>query len=388
MKLKISILGSTGSIGRSALSIVDKERKNISVNILSANRNYALIKKQIIKYKPKYFVISDIIIFNKVKKTFKNKKTKVINNFNSFRSKDKSDICISAIPGIAGLQPTLSLIKMSKKILVANKESIICGWSLIKKELAKYKTKIIPIDSEHFSIFQLLKSHKLDEIKKIYITASGGPFLHLKYKQLKNIKPKDALKHPKWKMGKKISIDSATLMNKILEIIEAQKLFLIPNKKLEIIIHPNSLVHAIIELKNGLSKFLYHQTSMIIPLANAIFDGNLNIEKFYKIKNNRDNMKNNLKFQKVDNKIFPIIKIKNRANEYTSTSIIINAANEILVDQFLQKKIPFSSISKIIMTILNDRNYRKYAIKRPKNIKEIYKIDEWTRRCVLKLTEA
>ena len=171
--------------------------------------------------------------------------------------------------------------------------------------------------------------------------------------------------------GKKISIDSATLMNKILEIIEAQKLFLIPNNKLEIIIHPNSLVHAIIELKNGLSKFLYHQTSMIIPLANAIFEENLNIEKFYKIKNNKDNMTNDLKFQKVNNTIFPIIKIKNRANEYTSTSIIINAANEILVDRFLQKKkIPFLSISKIIMNILNDRNYRKYAIK---NLKIFFK---------------
>ena len=383
MRLKISILGSTGSIGRSALSIVDKERKNISINILSANRNYDLIKKQIIKYKPKYFVISDTIIFNKVKKNFKNKKTKVINNFNSFRLKDKSDICISAIPGIAGLQPTLSLIKISKKLLVANKESVICGWSLIKKELVKYKTKIIPIDSEHFSIFQLLKNHKLDEIKKIYITASGGPFLYLKSKQLKNIKPKDALKHPKWKMGKKISIDSATLMNKILEIIEAQKLFLIPNNKLEIIIHPNSLVHAIIEFKNGLSKFLYHQTSMIIPLANAIFEGNLNIEKFYKIKNNRNNMINDLKFQKVNNKIFPIIKIKNRANEYTSTSIIINAANEILVDQFLQKKIPFLSISKIIMNILNDRNYIKYAIKKPKNIFQIKQIDTWARKLTI-----
>ena len=383
MTLKISILGSTGSIGRSALSIVDKKRKNISVNILSANKNYDLIKKQIIKYKPKYFIISDIKIFNKIKKTFKNKNTKVINNFNSFGTKNKSDICISAIPGIAGLQPTLSLIKISKKILVANKESIICGWSLIKKESMKYKTKIIPIDSEHFSIFQLLKNHKLDEIKKIYITASGGPFLHLKSKQLKNIKPKDALKHPKWKMGKKISIDSATLMNKILEIIEAQKLFLIPNEKLEIIIHPNSLVHAIIELKNGLSKFLYHHTSMIIPLANAIFDGKLNIDKFYKIKKGKDNMINDLKFQKVNNKIFPIIRIKNRANEYASTSIIINAANEILVDQFLQKKIPFLSISKIIMNILNDRNYRKYAIKKPKNIFQIKQIDTWARKLTI-----
>ena len=184
-------------------------------------------------------------------------------------------------------------------------------------------------------------------------------------------------------MVKKISIDSATLMNKILEIIEAQKLFLIPNNKLEIIIHPNSLVHAIIELKNGLSKFLYHQTSMIIPLANAIFEENLNIEKFYKIKNNKNNMINDLKFQKVNNNIFPIIKIKNRANEYSSTSIIINAANEILVDQFLQKKIPFLSISKIIMNILNDRNYRKYAIKKPKNIFQIKQIDTWARKLTI-----
>ena len=183
--------------------------------------------------------------------------------------------------------------------------------------------------------------------------------------------------------GKKISIDSATLMNKILEIIEAQKLFLIPNNKLEIIIHPNSLVHAIIELKNGLSKFIYHQTSMIIPLANAIFETNLRIKDFYTISNNKQKGIQNLTFRKVEKKVFPIVRIKDRANEHASTSIIINAANEILVDQFLQKKIPFLSISKIIMNILNDRNYRKYAIKKPKNIFQIKQIDTWARKLTI-----
>ena len=162
-----------------------------------------------------------------------------------------------------------------------------------------------------------------------------GPFFNYKAKDLKKIKAKDALKHPKWKMGKKISIDSSTLMNKILEIIEAQKLFNIPNKMVEIILHPNSLVHAMIQFKNGLTKLIYHETSMIIPLANAIFDGKLNIDEFYKKINHQEF--ENLIFSKVNSKIFPVIKLKNRLNEYPSTSIIINATNEILVDQFLKK---------------------------------------------------
>ena len=186
-------------------------------------------------------------------------------------------------------------------------------------------------------------------------------------------------------MGKKISVDSATLMNKILELIEAQKLFEIPNNKLEILIHPNSLVHAIVKLNNGLYEFLYHDTSMIIPLANAIFDGNLHINEFIKkpIRNKKIPIEN-LTFDKVNKKIFPVIQLKNKINEYPSTPIIINAANEILVDHFLQKKIPFLSISKTILKILNDRNYKKYAIRKPKNIHEITSIDKWTRENIKK----
>ncbi len=387
MRMNISILGSTGSIGQNTLRIIDKKRKKLNIYLLSANKNYNLINKQIIKYNPKYFVITDHHIYKRIKKLFKNRRTKIINNFdflNKLKNKVKSDVTVSAIPGIAGLEPTLKIIKITKKLLLANKESVICGWDLIKKTSIKYKTKITPVDSEHFSIFQLLKNHKLSEIEKIYITASGGPFLNYKIKQFRKIKPKDALNHPKWKMGKKISVDSSTLVNKILELIEAQKLFNLTNKKIDIIIHPNSLVHAIVQFKNGLSKFIYHQTSMIIPIANAIFDGNLDIRDFIKSDKTKNNLIPSLLFKKVNNKIFPIIKIKDRANEHASTSIIINAANEILVDQFLQKKIPFLTISKIIMNILNDRNYRKYAIKKPKNISQIKNIDTWARTLTMR----
>ena len=383
MKKTISILGSTGSIGLTSLKILDKKKNYFKPLIFVANKNLNLINKQIRLYRPKYFIITDKRIYQKIKLKFKNKKTIVLNNLDQIYLKKKSDITISSIPGINGLPFTFSMIKLSKKILIANKEAIICGWNLIKKESEKYQTKIIPIDSEHYSISKLIEHHSLNEIKKIYITASGGPFLNYNLSKLKKIKPKEALRHPKWKMGKKISIDSSTLMNKILELIEAQKIFNIPNNKIDMLIHPNSLVHAIIELKNGLSKFIYHETSMIIPIANAIFDGELNIDDFYE----RSQLKNfnDLRFRRVPKNIFKIVKIKNRVTEYPSTPIIINAANETLVSQFLAKKITFLSISKTIIKLLNDLNYKKYAIKKPKNIKEIIKIDQWTREHTKKL---
>jgi len=379
----ISILGSTGSIGLSSLKIIDKKKKYFNINIFSANKNYKLICMQIKKYKPKIFIITDPIIFEKVKIKFKRKNIKILNKFNQL--KKKSDITISAIPGIAGLLPTVLMIKLSRKMLIANKESIICGWNIIKSNAIKYKTKIVPVDSEHFSISKLLENYKLHEIKKIYLTASGGPFFNFKKSQLKNVKPKDALKHPRWKMGKKITIDSSSLMNKMLEYIEAQKLFNLSKKKLDIIIHPESLVHAIVKLKNGLSIFIYHETSMIVPLTNAIFDGQFNIEDFYKNTKIKSKDIDDLTFFKPDKNIFPIIKIKDKVNEFPSTSIIINASNEILVDHFLKKKIPFMGISKIIMIILNDDNYKNYAIKKPVKINQIYEIDLWAKNLTLKI---
>ena len=383
MKKKISILGATGSIGISALSVIDKKKTFFNIILLSSNKNFKVICKQINKYKPKYYLINDFKTYKKVKKKYKNSKIKILNSLGLNKKKIKSDITISAIPGIAGLIPTIDVINKTKKILIANKESIICGWNLIKEKAKKNKTDIVPVDSEHYSIRELIKNNKIENIEKIYLTASGGPFLNLKISKFKNIRPKDALTHPKWKMGKKITIDSSTLMNKLFELIEAHKLFNIPLSKIDILIHPNSLVHAIVKFKNGLTKILYHDTSMIIPLANAIFDGNLSIKEYFNKKNDSNSFPD-LIFKKPNKKIFPIIKVIKRINEFPSTPIILNSANEVLVDHFLQKNIPFLSISKIIMAIMNDRNYKKYAIKRPININQIKLIDHWAREITLK----
>ena len=381
MKKKITILGSTGSIGLTSLEIIKKDKKNFETYILSANKNYNLICKQIKEYSPKIFIVNDKKTYLKILLKFKNKKIKIFNNF-KFKKKNKSDITISAIPGIAGLRPTIEMIRQSRKMLIANKESIICGWELIKKEAKKNKTKIIPVDSEHYSIFKLIENVPKNLISKIYLTASGGPFLDFTIKNLKKVKPKNALKHPKWNMGKKITIDSSTLMNKIFELVEAQKLFDFPQNKFDIIIHPNSLVHAILELKNGIKKFIYHDTSMKIPIANAIYDGQINIKKIYKKKSKFKF--ENLYFKEVDKKIFPAITLKDKVNKYPSAPIILNAANEVLVEQFLKEKIGFLDINKFIMAILKDKNYKKYAIKKPNNINQINLIDIWARSSTLK----
>ena len=377
MKKKISILGSTGSVGLSTLSIIDKDKKNFQPFIFTANKNYKLICNQIKKYKPKIFLVTNFDTYLKVFKKFKKSKTKIINNINKINLKTKSDITVTAIPGIVGLEPTLKMVTGSKKVLIANKESIICGWDLILYKAKKNKTELIPVDSEHYSILKLLENKKKNIIKKIYLTASGGPFLNYTPRRLKKIKPSQALKHPKWKMGKKISIDSSTLMNKIFELIEAQKLFNLSSDEIDIIIHPNSLVHAILELKNGLKQFIYHETSMKIPLANAIYDGDIDISKIFSIKE-KVNFED-LIFKKVDKKIFPAIILKKKLNQYPSAPIIVNAANEILVDQFLKGKIAFLDIIRIILAILKDNNYKKYAIKKTKNLNQINLIDLWAR---------
>ena len=386
MLKKISILGSTGSIGLTTLSIIDKKKKKFKVKFLSADKNYKSICKQIIKYKPEIYLINNLNIYFRVKKKFKKKKIRIINKIEQIEKKFNCDITVSAIPGLDGLKPTLHMIKLSRNVLIANKESVICGWDLIKKTANKNNTKIIPVDSEHFSIFELIKNHKLNEIEKVFITASGGPFLNYSINKLKKVTPKQALKHPKWKMGKKVTIDSSTLMNKILELIEAQKLFNIPLKKLDILIHPDSLVHAVVKFKNGLTKLIFHETTMLIPLANAILEKNFDINIFATKKRKlKTDYQKNIIFRKLNYKIFPIIKIKDRLLEHPSTPIIINSANEILVDQFLKQNIDFLDIYKIILIIMRDQNYRKYAIQNPSDLKKIFLVDNWVKKRVLEI---
>jgi len=388
MKKKIAILGSTGSIGQASLKIIQKNLKEFNIFLLSANSNYKLINNQIKKYKPKIFVVNNPKIFKLVKKKYKKKRIKIYNKFSEIPSfKTKLDITISSIVGIAGLEPTIKFIKKSKKILLANKETVICGWHIIKNLCRKNKTKVIPIDSEHFSIDQLTKNFKDKDIEKIYITASGGPFLNRSLKSFKNIKVKDAIKHPKWKMGKKISIDSSNLMNKVLELIEAYKLFPFHPNKYEIIVHPQSLIHAIVIFKNGQTKFLHHETDMRIPIANAIYENNLDIRKV--IESKKDVLKNfeKLKFQKVDKKRFPIVTLLSKFFEKSSGPIILNASNEVLVEQFIKGRISFKSIYLYLKAVLGHKDFKKYAIKRSPGINDIYKIDSWARGKTIEIIE-
>jgi len=387
MKTKtIAILGSTGSIGNSTLEVVKKSNE-LKVVLIFANSNYSQILLQIKIFKPKIVIIKDFKVYSKIKKIKKiNKHIKILNNIiNIHKHIKKIDITVSAIPGIAGLEPTLAFIKLSKKILLANKESIVCGWDLIKKNAKKFKTKLIPIDSEHYSISELTKNYSDHEIEKIYITASGGPFFKLDKKKFKKIKPEDAVKHPKWKMGKKISVDSATLMNKVLELTEAIKLFPFNSNKYQIIIHPQSLVHAIVKFKNGTTHLLYHEPDMKIPISNALFDGKFKYTLYFKNKNKKNFSEHNLDFFPADKKKFSTLKLIPEMSKRKSAPIIINAANEIFVDEFLKKNIEFNDIGSYLNLVLKDKNYIKTSNMLANSIKSIYKIDNWARELSYKI---
>ena len=386
MKLKtIALLGSTGSIGQSTLEII-KKTKQFKVILIIANSNFSKIISQIKNFKPKVIVINNLKTYLKTKKIKKFKNIIILNNLINIKKYIKKiDITVSAIPGIAGLEPTLIFTKLSKKVLLANKESIVCGWQLIKKNAKKYKTQLIPIDSEHFSILQLTKQYSKEEIEKIYITASGGPFLKTAKNKFKNIKPVDAIKHPKWKMGKKISVDSATLMNKVLELTEALKLFSFKINKFEIVIHPQSLIHAIVKFRNGTTYFLYHVPDMKIPISNALFDGNFNYYKYFKNTDKNNMINQNLEFLPVDQNKFTTLSLISKMNRSKSSPIIINAANEIFVDEFLKNSIKFSDIFMYLNLVLKDKNYIKTSNMSCNSIKNIYKIDVWARELAYKI---
>ena len=370
---KIAIFGSTGSIGSSLLKIINADKKNFKIELLTANKNYKKLIKQAKLHNVKNIIVTDYNSFLIVTKLLKNTKVKVFKNFDSlnkiFNRNNKIDYSMCAISGFHGLKPTLDIIKFTKTIAIANKESIICGWSLIKKDLKKYKTYFIPVDSEHFSIWSLLDNNKKNNFERIYITASGGPFNKLPLKKFKNISIKDALKHPNWSMGKKISIDSATMMNKVFEIIEAKKIFNLSYKQLEILTHPKSYLHAIVKFNNGLSKLLIHDTNMTIPIFNSIYFGD---DK--KIKSKKIDIKilNNLDLKKVDKVKFPVMKILENINDKDSLfETIIVSANDKLVNLFLCGKIKFTDISHNLLKICNMPQFTKFKSKKPKNINDI-----------------
>ena len=370
MNNQIIILGSTGSIGSSTLKSINKNKK-LKVKLLTTNKNVRKIYNQAIKYRVKHIIIEDKISYLKSRKQFVKKNIKVYLGINSLEKiiKKKVTYCINSISGIDGLYPTLKAIPLTKNILIANKESIVCGWHLILNRLKKYKTSFIPLDSEHFSIWNLIKSENINDVEKIVLTASGGPFLNLSNNKISNIHPKFALKHPNWKMGKKISIDSSTMMNKIFEFIEAKKIFNLKNKNLSILIHPSSYVHAIIFFKGKLIKFLAHDTEMIIPISNAI-----NIKERFK-KNeiiNNYNKLNNLKFFTPSTKKFPLLKILKLIPENTSYfETILITLNDELVTKYLSGTLNYASIYKNLLNLIKKPYFNKYYKLKPHNIYDI-----------------
>tara|TARA_Y100000591_G_scaffold119715_1_gene102302 strand:+ start:2026 stop:3189 length:1164 start_codon:yes stop_codon:yes gene_type:complete len=377
-KKKIAILGSTGSIGKNLINILIKNKSDFNVKLLTTNKNYKEIIKQAKKLSVKNLIIADPNIYAIVKKK-KIKDIKIYNNFDSLNKifKTRLDYTMSSITGIAGLNPTYKIIKHTKSIAIANKESIICGWNILKKELKKNNTKFIPVDSEHFSIWKILKNHSPKNVDEIFITASGGPLLNLPINKINNVKLSRALKHPNWNMGKKISIDSATMMNKVFEVIEAKNIFDIKLNKIKILIHPSSYVHAIVKFNNGTSNLIAHDTTMTIPIYNSLYS---NVEK--KINNKKLNIKklNRLNLHNLNQKRYPITKVLKKINNKISLfETIIVSTNDELVKLYIEDKIKFGDISKKLLKIVNLKEFNKYKKITPNSLENIIKLDEYVR---------
>ena len=379
MKTKIAILGSTGSIGKTLLDIIRKDRKNFEIILLTADKNFKLLLKQAREFKVKNLIITNKKKFDLIKNDTIKLNFNVYNNFVNFSKifTNKVDYTMSSITGINGLEPTLKIIKYSKRIAIANKESIICGWNLIKKELKKNNTDFIPVDSEHFSLWYGIQNLDINNIEKIFLTASGGPFNNLPLNKFKNITIAQALKHPNWKMGKKISIDSATMINKIYEVIEAKNIFNISYKKIEILIHPNSYVHAILKFDTGLTKIIVHDTTMRVPIFNTLYS---NDNKKLKSKKIDIDKLNNLDFKKINIKRYPMIRLLNLLpTKHSLFETVIVSANDTLVQLFLDNKIKFTDIQKKLFNIINKKQFINYKNKSPKTIRDIVELNNYVR---------
>ena len=379
MKKKIAILGSTGSIGKNLINILKNDKKNFEVVLLSANKNYKELLNQAKIFNVKNLIINNKNVFDKVKLKTNLQKINIFNNFSKIDGifDKKIDYVMSAITGIDGLVPTLKIIQHTKNIAIANKEAIICGWPLIKKKLDYFSTNFYPVDSEHFSIWYALNNNSSQKIEKLFITASGGSLLNVPQKKLKYLKLKDVLKHPNWKMGKKITIDSSTMMNKVFEVIEAKNIFSMLYKDISILIHPSSYVHAIVKFNNGMTKIIVHDTTMKVPIFNTIYS-----KSKKKLRSNELNLDklNNLNFTKVDIKKFPLVKIlKILPKKCSLFETVLVATNDELVNLYLNNKIKYTDISHNFFKIINLNEFKKYKKIKIKKVENVLELNEYVR---------
>lgn len=349
MKKRIAILGSTGSVGSQTLSVIEEQSQFLTVEVLTAYSNAGLLIEQAIKYQPNVVVIGDKNRYSQVRDALENYDVKVYAGEDAISQvveMDTIDIVMMGIVGFNALKPIISALKSKKKIALANKESLVVAGDIISKTALENGTQIIPVDSEHSAIFQCLMGELDNPIKRIVLTASGGPFRSISYDELKNVTPKEALQHPNWKMGSKVSIDSATLMNKGLEAIEAHWLFDVPSSKIEVVIHPQSIVHSLVYFEDGSVKTQMGYPDMRIPIQFALTYP-VRLKNSFK---SLDLLKNNvLSFESPDVKKFRNLALAFKALEIGGNiPCVLNAANDVAVQAFLNNKIGFQQIPDIV----------------------------------------
>ena len=381
MKKGIAILGSTGSIGTQALEVISEHKTLFSVEVLTAYTNCDLLIEQAKNHKPNAVVIVNPAKYDKVNSELSKLGIKVYSGQKSLEQiveSEKINIVLTALVGYSGLTPTINAIKHGKKIALANKETLVVAGDLITRLSKEYGAPIYPVDSEHSAIFQCLIGENNNAIEKIYLTASGGPFRGKKAAELKTITKKQALKHPNWSMGAKITIDSATLMNKGLEVIEAKWLFNLRKEQIDVVVHPQSIIHSAVQFEDGSIKAQLGIPDMKLPIQYALGFPN-------RLKNNFKRFSffdyPNLTFEKADEKTFRNLSFAYRAMEKGGNSAcILNAANEIAVEAFLNDKIGFLNMSDLI-----DNCLEKITFVKSPTIEDYIETDQQTRLLANKL---
>lgn len=371
---RIVILGSTGSIGKNALDVISRHRDRFSVVGLSAGSNIDLLEEQINIFKPRVVAVVDEKSAVELRKRIA-RGTEVLSGeegINNVAALEDSDFVLSSIVGFSGLAPTLSAVRAGKIVGLANKESLVTAGAIVMKEAEHYGSKILPVDSEHSAIFQCLDGRDRGFLKRVILTASGGPFVGKKFHELKDVKPADALNHPNWKMGKKVTIDSATLMNKGLEVIEAAHLFSLTADRIAILVHPESILHSLVEFIDNTMLAQMSMPDMKGPISYALsYPERLNDS----VAGLRLDMIGKLTFYPPDTETFPCLRYAFDAlKEGGTMPAVLNGANEIAVNAFLEKRVPFNAIPVII-----DKAMNSHETKTDIRLESVIEADRWAR---------
>ncbi len=383
-KKAIAVIGSTGSIGRQTLDVISQHEDKFSVEVLTANSQADLLVEQALRFNPNCVVIADKSLYPKVRDALSDTYIKVFAGSESIDDAvqmESVDVVVTAIVGFAGLSPTVKAIRKGKIIALSNKETLVVAGEHITALAAQYNVPILPIDSEHSAIFQSINGEYCNKIKRIYLTASGGPFRTKTQSELEKVSVREALNHPNWSMGKKVSVDSASLMNKGLEMIEARWLFGVSPSQIEAVIHPQSVIHSMVEFEDGCLKAQLGIADMRLPIQYALtypqrMTNNSEPFDIYKY--------GSLTFEQPNRRLFPCLDLAYRAIEHGGNMpAILNAANEVAVNAFIKGYIRFVDIPYVIEKSLSDFHF----IQNP-SLDDLFETDDTVRRTLEnKITE-